>query len=75
MRRSKYFSAFLDGVNAASVAIILTVCIDFSRATITDWRAVVIALASAVVVFEFPKVNSAFVIVGGAVLGYLLMLF
>lgn len=74
MRRSKLFSAFLDGVNAASVAIILTVCIAFGRATITDWRAVVIAVASGVVVFGFPRVNSAFVIIGGAVLGYLLRL-
>jgi chromate transporter len=72
MRRSKLFSAFLDGVNAASVAIILTVCIEFGRATITDWRAIAIAGVSAVVVFGFPKVNSAFVIIGGALLGYLL---
>jgi chromate transporter len=72
MRRSKLFSAFLDGVNAASVAIILTVCIEFGRATITDWRAVVIAVLSGIVVFGFPKVNSAFVILGGSVLGYLL---
>lgn len=75
MRRSKLFSAFLDGVNAASVAIILTVCIDFGRATITDWRAVAIATAGAIVVFGFPKVNSAFVILGGSVLGYGLQLF
>ncbi|WP_431216525.1 chromate efflux transporter [Puia sp. P3] len=72
MRRSKMFSAFLDGVIVASVAIILTVCIDFGRATITDWRAVVIAVASGIVVFGFPKVNSAFVILGGSVLGYIL---
>ena len=74
MRRSKLFSAFLDGVNAASVAIILTVCIDFGRATITDWRAVAIAALGAITVFGFPKVNSAFIILGGSVLGYLLQL-
>jgi chromate transporter len=74
MRKSKLFSAFLDGVNAASVAIIVTVCIEFGRATITDWRTVLIAVLSGVVVFGFPKVNSAFVILGGAVLGYLLRL-
>jgi chromate transporter len=72
LRRSALFSAFLDGVNAASVAIIVTVCIGFGRATITDWRTVVIAVASAIVVFGFPKVNNAFVILSGAVLGYLL---
>jgi chromate transporter len=74
MRKSKLFSAFLDGVNAASVAIILTVCIEFGRATITDWRGIAVAAASTVVVFGYPKVNSAFVILGGAVLGYLLSL-
>lgn len=74
MRRSKLFSAFLDGVNAASVAIILTVCIDFGRATITDWRAIIIAVASAIVVFGFPKINNAWVILGGSLLGYLLIM-
>jgi chromate transporter len=74
MRRSKLFSAFLDGVNAASVAIILTVCIEFGRATITSWRGITIAIASAIVVFGFPKVNNALVILGGSVLGYLLLL-
>jgi chromate transporter len=72
MRRSASFSAFLDGVNAASVAIILTVCIEFGRATITDWRAVVIAVSGGVVVFGLPRVNSAWVILGGAGAGYLL---
>lgn len=72
MRKSKLFSSFLDGVNAASVAIILTVCIDFGRATITSWQAITIAVASAIVVFGFPKVNNAWVILGGALLGYIL---
>lgn len=74
MRRSKSFSAFLDGVNAASVAIILTVCFDFGKATITSWKAIAIAVASMIVVFGFPKVNTAFVILGGSALGYLLSL-
>jgi chromate transporter len=74
MRRSKLFSAFLDGVNAASVAIILTVCVEFGRATITDWRTIAIAVAGAIVVFGFPKVNNALVILGGSVLGYLLLM-
>lgn len=72
MRRSKLFSAFLDGVNAASIAIIATVCITFGRATITDWRAILIAAASATIVFALQKVNSAFIILGGSLLGYIL---
>jgi chromate transporter len=57
------------------VAIILTVCVGFGRAVIIDWRTVVIAVLSSVVVFGFPKVNNAFVILGGSLLGYLLGLF
>ena len=74
MRRSKRFSAFLDGVNAASVAIIVSVCIVFARETVTDWRTVLIAVVSLVLVFGFRKVNTAFVVVGGALAGWLLQL-
>lgn len=74
MRRSKGFSAFLDGVNAASVAIILTVCMEFGRETIIDWQALTILAASAAAVFGFPRLNNAAVILGGAVLGYFLQL-
>jgi chromate transporter len=73
MRRSKLFSAFLDGVNAASVAIIAAVCIVFARETVTDWRAVLIAVLSLGVTFGFRKVNTVFVVAGSAVLGYLLL--
>jgi chromate transporter len=74
MRRSRPFSAFLDGVNIASVAIIVTVCIGFARETITDWRTVLIALLSLILVFGFPKVNTVFVVMGSAALGYALTL-
>jgi len=74
MRKSVLFSAFLDGVNIASVAIVLTVCITFAKATIADWRTILIAMLSLAVMFGFGKVNSVFVVVGGAILGYLLHL-
>lgn len=72
MRNSVLFSAFLDAVNAASVSIIVAVCIEMGSETITDWRAVVIALCSLVVTFGYKKLNSAFVVLGGSILGYLL---
>ena len=72
MRRSKLFSAFLDGVNAASVAIIVTVCIAFARETVTDWRTVLIAVLSLAVTFGFRKVNTVFVVIGSALAGYVL---
>ena len=74
MRRSKLFSAFLDGVNAASVAIIMTVCIAFARETVTDWRTTLIALVSLGVTFGFRKVNTVWLIAGSALAGYALLL-
>ncbi|MDV7397267.1 chromate transporter, partial [Arthrospira platensis SPKY1] len=72
LRKSRVFSAFLDAVNVASVAVIAAVCVEMGRDTLTDWRTVVIALISLGVAFGFKKLNSAFVVLGGAVLGYLL---
>ena len=74
MRRSKLFSAFLDGVNAASVAIIVAVCIAFARETVRDWRTVLIAGLSLVVTFGFRQVNTVWVVVGSALAGCLLSL-
>jgi chromate transporter len=74
MRKSRLFSTFLDGVNIASVAIILTVCIRFARETISDWRTIIIALLSLVFTFGFRKVNKVFIVAGSAALGYLLQL-
>jgi chromate transporter len=75
MRSSKWFSAFLDGVNIASVAMILTVCIQFGKETIADWRTILIALISVCVTFGFPKWNTVFLIIGSSALGYILQLF
>jgi chromate transporter len=72
MRSSRLFSSFLDGVNIASVAIILTVCISFGRETISDWRTILIAVLSLIITFGFRNVNTVFLIIGSATLGYLL---
>ncbi|KXH81595.1 chromate efflux transporter [Chryseobacterium kwangjuense] len=75
MRQSKGFSAFLDAVNVASVAIIAAVCFTMGKETITDWRTIVITLINIFIVFKFKKINSAFIVLGGALLGYLLYQF
>ena len=74
MRKSRLFSAFLDGVNIASVAIILNVCISFSRETIMDWRTILIAVLSLIITFGFRKINTVFLIMGSAALGYVLQI-
>lgn len=72
LRNSTSFSVFLDAVNVASVAIIISICIQMGRDTITDWRTILIAFVSILIAFNYKKVNSAFIVIGGAFLGYLL---
>lgn len=74
MRNSLLFSAFLDAVNVASVAVIAVVCIVMAQDTLTDWRTIVIALLSIGITFGYRKLNSAFVVLGGSLIGYLLTL-
>ena len=74
MRKSTLFSLFLDAVNVASVAIIAAICFIMGKETITDARTVVIAALSMAVVFRYRKVNSAFIVIGGSLAGYLLSL-
>lgn len=72
LRKSKLMSAFLDTINIVSIAIILSVIIEMGRETIMDWRTILIAMISFAVTFYFKKLNTAFIILGGAVLGYIL---
>ena len=72
LRKSKIMSAFLDTVNIASVAIIFAVVIEIGKMTLLDWRTVVIAIISFIVASLFKWLNTAFIILGGSLLGYLL---
>jgi len=72
LRKSAIMSAFLDTVNVASVAIILAICVEMGKDSIQDWRGIVIAVAGFGVAIFFKKLNSAFIVLGGAVAGYLL---
>ncbi|WP_412984758.1 chromate efflux transporter [Pontimicrobium sp. IMCC45349] len=74
MRKSTVVRAFLDAVNVAAVALIAAVCIDMAKETIIDWRTSLIAIISLIIVFVFKKLNSAFIVLGSAFLGYLLYL-
>jgi len=72
MRNSILFSSFLDAVNIASIAIIIAVCYEMGKSSIMDWRTILIAIVSMVLTFGFKKINSALVVLGGSLLGYLL---
>jgi len=72
MRNSKLLRGFLDSVNVGAVAIMAVVCLQLGYAIVVDFKAAIIALTAIFVVFKFKKVSSIWIIVGGALLGYLL---
>ncbi|MBD1430881.1 chromate efflux transporter [Sphingobacterium litopenaei] len=72
LRNSKGFSAFLDAVNVASVAVMMVVCLEMGKEIITDWRTLLIAFSSIAITFGYRKINSAFVVLGSSLFGYLL---
>jgi chromate transporter len=74
LRNSKLMSAFLDTVNMAAIAIILAVIVEMGKETFLDWRTIVIAILGFVITFYFKGLNTAFVVIGGGALGYLLRL-
>lgn len=74
MRNSSLFSKFLDAVNIASVAIIISVCYVMAKESISDWRAVLIAVLCLLLSFSFKKINSVWIVLLGSSLGYVLNL-
>ena len=70
LRQSALASAILDGVVVGSLALMGVVAWQLGRAAIVDWRTVVILIASAVLVIRF-RVNSAWVIAGAALCGWI----
>jgi len=74
LRKSKAASAFLDGVNAAALALMAFVGWQFARAAIASVPAVILAAITVVLVFRY-RVNSAWVIAVAALAGILLGFF
>lgn len=71
LRRSRLAGAFLDGVNVASLALMIVVTAQIARAAIVDVPSVLLALASAVLLVRF-RVSATWLVLGGAAAGLLL---
>ncbi|MCX6290787.1 MAG: chromate transporter [Bacteroidetes bacterium] len=71
LRKSKVASAFLDSVNIASVALMLAVTLQMAHITLIDWKTWVIALVGFACLYGIKNINTVWVVVGGAGLGYL----
>ncbi|HEV8311346.1 MAG TPA: chromate efflux transporter [Methylomirabilota bacterium] len=68
LRRSRWAGSFLDGANAASVALMAVVMWQLGRAAIVDWLTAWLALAAAGLLF-WLRLNSVWLVLGGAVAG------
>jgi chromate transporter len=71
IRRSIAAGAFLDGVNVASLALMIVVTYELGRTALIDLPTVGLLLISAVLLIRY-RVNSAWLVIGGALTGYLL---
>jgi chromate transporter len=70
IRRSKIAGAFLDGVIVASLALMAAVSWQLARASVIDLKTAVLATVSLFLLLRF-RVNSAWLVLGGAVVGIL----
>jgi chromate transporter len=74
LRNSDTASAFLDGVNAAALALMAAVTWQLGMASLVDVPTIAMSLASLFLLVHL-KVNSVWLVLGGALLGLLLYLF
>jgi chromate transporter len=68
MRKSPTAGVFLDGVNAAAVALMAFVGFQFAREAVLTPLAAMIAAVSAILLLRY-RVNSGWLVLGGAVCG------
>lgn len=71
IRRSPIAGAFLDGVNACALSLMFVVTYLLARSALVDVPTILMALVSAFLLFRY-RVNSAWLVLGGAIVGWVL---
>lgn len=74
LRKSLWVSGFLDGVNAASVGLMAGVTFSLAQSSLVDYLTLFLAIISALILWKFP-INSAWLILSGAAIGWFAHLF
>jgi chromate transporter len=69
LRASALAGAFLDGVNVASLGLMLAVTLELARAALVDVPTLLLGAAAAVLLLRF-ELNTTWLILGGAAIGY-----
>ncbi|PZU94745.1 MAG: chromate transporter [Pseudanabaena sp.] len=72
LRKSPWTSGFLDGVNAASIGLMASVAWELGQTALIDIWTIVISAISLGILLKFPKTNSAWLVMSGAAIGYVL---
>jgi chromate transporter len=70
LRQSPWLGALLDGVNVVSLALVAGVTVGLARVSLIDPLTVAIAALSLVVLLRL-QINSTWLVLGGALLGFL----
>jgi chromate transporter len=71
IRASRTASAALDGVNVASLALMAVVTWQLAQSALVDATTIAVTLVSALALFVYPRLNSAWLIGGAGLLGAL----
>ena len=71
IRRSAAAGAFLDGINVASLALMTVVTFVLARAALVDLPTIALLLISGVLLIRF-RINSVWLVLGGALVGFFL---
>lgn len=74
LRHSFVTSCFLDAVNVSALGLMVAVTLQLGQSVLVDWKSILIALASLVLIFRFKRLNSTWIILGSAGIGYLLQM-
>lgn len=72
LRKSAFLSAFLDGVNAASVGLMSYILYVLGRESLTTIPTLTLGVFALFLHLKFPKINSAWLIVSGGLIFFLL---
>ena len=71
LRKYPWTSALLDGVNVAAIGLMAAVAIELGRDALVDWQTILLAAAAAVLLIRY-RLNSAWLVLTGGILGYLI---
>ena len=72
MRKSLWFGSLLDGINAASLSLMAAVTWQLGRNSLTDPLTSIVTMISLVLLFRY-KINTTWLILGGAAIGLISM--